>query len=123
MQRLRTWALTCAWAAVIVAVTAAPASTIPVTPNLPGVDKLVHAGLFGVLTWLALQARARDRGTQIPRWALVLCIAIFAAADEGLQRFVPGRGADIVDWIADMLGTLIAVRLFAAAPTRREIVS
>jgi len=123
MQRLRTWGLTLAWAAVIVAVTAAPASTLPAAPVVPGLDKLVHAGLFGILTWLALQARSRDRGLQMPRWTLLVAIAVFAAADEWLQHFVPGRGADAADWIADMVGTLIAVRLFAAAPMRQEIVS
>jgi VanZ family protein len=123
MQRLRTWGLTLAWAAVIVAVTAAPASTLPAAPLVPGADKLVHAVLFGALTWFALQARARDREARMPQWALVAAIAVFAAGDEWMQHFVPGRGADVADWIADMVGTLVAVRLFAAAPMRREIVS
>lgn len=123
MLRLRTWGLTLAWAVVIVAVTAAPASTLPAAPMLPGIDKLVHAGLFGILTWLALQARERDRGIYLPSWVLVLCLALFGAADEWLQRLVPGRGADFMDWMADIVGILIAVRFFAVAPARREIVS
>lgn len=123
MQRLRTWGLTLAWAAVIVAVTAAPASTLPSAPLLPGLDKLVHAVLFGVLAWLALSARARDHGIRVPLWILVVSLATFAAADEGLQRLVPGRGADWMDWMADMAGVLIAVWLYAMAPARREIVS
>lgn len=123
MQRLRTWGLTIAWAAVIVAVTGAPASTLPSAPLLPGLDKLVHAALFGVLAWLALHARARDRGAEIPTWILVMSLATFAALDEWLQHFVPGRGADWMDWLADMAGVLIAVRLFGMAPARREIVS
>lgn len=123
MQRLRTWGLTLAWAAVIVAVTAAPASTLPSAPLLPGLDKLVHAVLFGVLAWLALSARARDHGIRVPMWILIVSLATFAAADEGLQRLVPGRGADWMDWMADMAGVLIAVWLYAMAPARREIVS
>lgn len=123
MQRLRTWGLTLAWAAVIVAVTAAPASTLPSAPLLPGLDKFVHAVLFGVLAWLALNARARDRDIRVPMWILVVSLATFAAADEGLQRLVPGRGADWMDWMADMAGVLIALWLYAMAPARREIVS
>lgn len=123
MQRLRTWGLTIAWAAVIVAVTAAPASTLPSAPLLPGLDKLVHAGLFGILAWLALHARSRDRGAQFSTWILIVGLATFAALDEVLQRFVPGRGGDWMDWVADMAGVLIAVRLFGMAPARREIVS
>jgi VanZ family protein len=123
MQRLRTWGLTLAWAAVIVAVTLAPARTLPSAPLLPGMDKLVHAALFGILAWLALQARARDRAAYVPVWLLILGLATFAAADEWLQHFVPGRSADWMDWLADMAGVLMAVRLSGMAPARREIVS
>jgi VanZ family protein len=123
LMRLRTWGLTVAWAVVIVAVTAAPASTLPSAPILPGIDKLVHAGLFGILSWLALQARDRDRGVHLPSWMLVSGLALFAAADEWLQRLVPGRTASIMDWMADIVGILIAVWLFAVAPARRETVS
>lgn len=123
MQLLRTWGLTLAWAALIVTVTVMPATAIPSAPPVPGADKLVHAGLFGVLTWLALQARARDHTVRLPLWVLVVSIAIFAGADEWLQQFVPGRAADLLDWVADMAGTLIAAAIFTSAPLRREMTS
>jgi VanZ family protein len=86
-------------------------------------DKLVHAALFGVLTWLALQARERDRAPRMPLWLLVGAIAVFAGVDEGVQQFVPGRAADVLDWTADVAGSLVAVWLFRSAPRRREMIS
>jgi VanZ family protein len=123
MSRPRIWGLTLAWAVLLVALTVSPAPSSPLAPPVPGIDKLVHAVLFGVLTWLALQARERDRALRMPLWLLVAAIAVFAGVDEGMQQFVPGRAADVLDWTADVAGSLLAVWLFRSAPRRREMMS
>lgn len=117
------WWLTLAWAVLIVALTVSPLPPAGASLTVPGLDKLVHAALFGVLAWLALQARARGGQRRLPLWVLVVSIAMFAGADEWVQQFVPGRSADLLDWSADMSGVLVAVLIFISAPARREMTS
>jgi VanZ family protein len=77
----------------------------------PGADKLVHAGMYGVLG--ALLARAVGGATP-PRTLgrLLLGVLLFAVVDEWHQRFIPGRSADALDVVADVAGATVG---FAAA--------
>ena len=122
MAQLRMWWLTLAWAVLIVALTVAPMPDTGASLAVPGLDKLVHAALFGVLAWLALQARTRGGARRPPLWLLLVAIAVFAGADEWVQQFVAGRSADLMDWVADMTGVLSAM-ILASAPMRREMTS
>ena len=73
-------------------------------------DKIEHfiaygtlAGLLYVSLWLP-----RPRLWGLP--GIVLGIAaIYGALDEFLQKFVPSRSCDIRDWIADVIGALLAI--------------
>lgn len=121
MQSLRPWGPTIGWAALVTAATCLPASSAPAPALFPGADKLVHAGMFAVLTLLALRARERDSTRSPARWIVIAAIAAFAVADESVQRFVPGRQADIGDWFADMFGVVVALLLPSSALWRREI--
>lgn len=123
MAQLRMWWLTLAWAVLIVALTVAPMPDTGASLGVPGLDKLVHAALFGVLAWLALQARARGGARRPALWLLLVAIAVFAGADEWVQQFIAGRSADLLDWVADMTGMLSAVLILASAPLRREMTS
>ena len=69
-------------------------------------DKLIHFGLFFVLTWLgaryfAIAGRSSIRGLLL--WAAVF--VVYAALDEWLQTYV-GRSMSGGDWLADTLGVL-----------------
>jgi VanZ family protein len=66
-------------------------------------DKVVHAGYYGLIT-IALD-HGLARRTVFP--ALLAAIAI-GAADELHQRDVPGRTADPLDWLADIVGACVA---------------
>ncbi len=71
-------------------------------------DKVNHFVAFTVGGWLAAGAlRTSYPGigsTRAVALAVVL-VAAFGALDEGLQTLTPGRsGADLDDWIADVLG-------------------
>lgn len=123
MAQLRMWWLTLAWAVLIVVLTVAPMPVSGASLTVPGLDKLVHAALFGILAWLALQARARGGARRPPVWFLLVAIGVFAGADEWVQQFITGRSADLMDWIADMTGVLSAVLILASAPMRREMTS
>ena len=85
-------------------------STLPSAVFLfDGIDKLFHAGAYGVLAllvWLAL-----PRGNERTR-RVVLALALASAygvSDEVHQHWVPGRTTDVFDWMADTSGAALAV--------------
>jgi VanZ family protein len=93
------------------AVLFAPPSDVPSSP--PGVDKLVHAGLFLLL---ALTARWAGIGRSVVIGVLVL----YAAVSEVVQGLdVIGRDASPADWIADLLGVLAGLLVWAALSRAR----
>jgi hypothetical protein len=70
----------------------------------PYLDKVAHAGYFGVF------ALAVDRGLAV-RTVIPAIAAAFGlgAADELHQRDVPGRDSNVLDWCADAFGAVAAV--------------
>ncbi len=76
-------------------------------------DKLVHLAVYAVLGALAMASRplsaTERRG--IEYWRVCVLVAIYAALDELHQYFVPGRSADVLDWLADCAGVLLGAGL------------
>jgi len=79
-------------------------------------DKVVHAGIFVVLTLAGLLAA-------VPRVRLGVGLAAYAAVTEVLQATLPiQRDGDWRDWLADVTGVLLALLLgwpMARAAQRR----
>lgn len=82
-------------------------------PELPSAaflawDKLNHFLAFAAGGWLAASALRISipcRGNGGLLLAAALIVATFGAFDEMFQLLSPGRsGADLYDWIADLLG-------------------
>lgn len=96
-------------------------SNLP-APNtgLP-LDKVAHFVMYGVLgalaAWGARRIGRRGRG-----WGwLIAAGLLLGAADEWHQRTVPGRTADLLDWVADAAGFLLAFAVvYARVGTTRE---
>lgn len=83
----------------------APAGNVP--GALPGVDKLVHGGLF---LMLALTGRWAGLRSVVLGPALV----VYAGGSEVLQGLaVIGRTASVADWAADAAGVLAGLLLWA----------
>ena len=111
-----------AWAGVILAATSLPSSQVP-SVGVPHVDKLMHLGLYAVLGALVARALPRLAGAMPTRRTLLLAlagIALFGAADEWHQQWVPGRSADALDWCADVVGGTFALLLVARLRPRLE---
>jgi VanZ family protein len=90
---------------VSLAVLFAPPSDVPSSP--PGVDKLVHLGLF-----LLLALTGRWAGVR--RVALGAVLVGYAAVSEVVQGLdVVGRSASFADWCADVLGMIAGLLLWA----------
>ena len=67
-------------------------------------DKTVHFLYYGTMAFLLWVAAGR-RGKL---WVWI-AVAAIGATDEILQIWKPGRSADVDDWIADTLGSGIAL--------------
>lgn len=70
--------------------------------DLPGADKLLHAGAFGLLALLL------ERATRRPALSLLLA-ALYGVATELLQLTAAGRSADPFDALADLAGAGLAL--------------
>jgi VanZ family protein len=104
--RVRSYLPALAWAALIVLLSSRP--TLPV-PLEAGSDKIAHFGAYAVLGLLTARAFSATGYSAV---AAILAVILFGATDELHQSFVPGRSADLADWIADSLGAVAGVSLY-----------
>ena len=92
-------------------------------------DELVayaaHAFLFGVLAllvWRVLRDRPHtmlESPARPPLLGTVLLSALYAVTDEVHQLSTPGRQASLADWLADLVGILIATYLLTRRARQR----
>lgn len=96
---LRAWGPALVWAAVIFALSSRP--TLPIGLE-SGLDKVAHFAAYAVL------GAALAHGQRATGWSWLAALALglgYAFSDELHQSLVPGRSAELGDWIADALGT------------------
>jgi VanZ family protein len=72
-------------------------------------DKLQHSLAFGVLTILGLLAYARTRAEV---FRVIILLSIYGALIEILQTLSGWRYGELRDWLADVLGVVIAWGIF-----------
>ena len=86
--------------------TSDPARLIGFREELPWVLRTAlpaaHAISFFVLSVLALMTR-----WPVPRWEIVLILAIYGGMTEIIQGFLPPRAAEWTDWFQDLVGIAI----------------
>lgn len=103
------WAIVAAYMLAIFSASAGPGPDLPPVRNI---DKVLHAGAYAVLAWLAAWALTRGRlrsatgGVLVTAWAIA---AAYGATDELHQLFVPGRQSDVLDFAADAVGAAVGV--------------
>lgn len=98
-----------AWAGLIFWLSSRP--SLP-APGFPLSDKVFHFAAYFVLGLALSLAGLRPAAATAAGWA-------YGASDEVHQRFVPGRSADPLDWLADALGVAAAVYLHHRWRARR----
>jgi VanZ family protein len=109
---VRAGALVLASAMLFVIFTFAPALG---TLTVPPWDKLAHAGYFGGVAALLLVGLGVERGL------LALAFTSLAGvADEIHQMSVPGRHADVLDWLTDTAAAAVVIVLVRMIAARRE---
>jgi VanZ family protein len=86
-----------------------PGSAIPKLPGITWMDKLVHVGLFTILTMLWCRSFF-DWKIRVNKLFIILALLSLAygIAMEFVQKnFISNRSFDIMDMAADGLGSLI----------------
>jgi VanZ family protein len=83
-------------------------------------DKVVHAGAYFIMAVFAW--RSFIHYIKLP-YALAIISVVFCSVygglDEWHQSFVPGRMADVGDWIADTIGAAIGIGLLTRLNRRK----
>ncbi len=116
----RPWTAVVLWAVVIEALIIWPSPpAVPPSLDIVGLDKIVHAALFGVQAALAARALRTDAR---PWWPAFVGVVVFGAFTEFEQSFIPTRSMEMGDFLADAVGAAVGLALFAVwAPRRREL--
>ena len=93
-----------------------PGSSFKSTTELP-IDKIVHVILFGSLAWSfycffdqsTIQAL---KSVRAQAWAMIFCIVYGIAMEYYQKWYVPSRGFEVKDMIADAAGVIFALPLY-----------
>ncbi|PIR20575.1 MAG: teicoplanin resistance protein VanZ [Deltaproteobacteria bacterium CG11_big_fil_rev_8_21_14_0_20_47_16] len=102
------------YAAGIFYLSSGPSPDIP--PPFPNFDKVVHVTLYTGFSFFVARAVC-FQWKEISRMTLWLTIAIsslYGLSDEIHQFFVPTRSCDVLDWCADVVGSVLGVFVFSA---------
>lgn len=87
--------------------------------NVP--DKLAHFLVYGLLATLIVRTDVfRERGNLGMLYAVGVA-SLYGVTDEWHQYYVPGRFADVYDWLADTLGAFLAAALYTKWNLYRKI--
>lgn len=75
-----------------------------------GWDKANHFTAFGTLAFIGLQGLRAGPGR---RWIVLAMLLAYGVLIELVQSQIPGRDAEAMDVVADMIGAVIGVGLHA----------
>jgi len=78
-------------------------------------DKLLHFTAYAVLGALFFRAFSKQRFANNIRLTMILSMlsaTLYGLSDELHQSYVPYRNADLMDALADMLGSICGVYFF-----------
>jgi len=84
-------------------------------PNLPYLDKLIHFAVYAILGVLFFRAFRTQRFKENINMVIMLSIlssSLYGMSDEVHQYFVPHRDADIMDFFADVMGSICGLYIF-----------
>lgn len=82
-------------------------------PLIPGLDKIVHGIMFGILTLtLSIDYSRKWHDFKAVPLVMLICFGTCSAAFGGLVEIAQGtmglgREADVADWVADIAGCIV----------------
>ncbi|MBC8189796.1 MAG: VanZ family protein [Puniceicoccaceae bacterium] len=84
-------------------------------------DKLGHFLVFGLLATAILRTPKLRDLRQRSLLMAALIASLYGGFDEVRQSFTPGRSVELADWLADTLGALVAVLVYARWHSYRRL--
>ena len=99
----RAWGAVILWLAFQLSLTSMPGSMLPPLPHFR-IDWVAHFCLYfglGFLIARAWRVSARRAVLLALVWPLLSAFGVF---DEWHETFIPGRGAEVMDWLMDTTG-------------------
>jgi VanZ family protein len=105
------------WLAFVEVLTSLPGSALPSLSDFPPwADKVVHFGMYGMLGVLLARVGVLENWSRRRLVLTAVMVSLFGVLDELHQLFIPGRDAEVGDWLADTLGSAsgFAVLLWVA---------
>ena len=81
-------------------------------PSLPYIDKVIHFAVYAILGILFFRAFRTQQFKENINMVIMLSIlssSLYGMSDEVHQYFVPHRDADIMDFLADVAGSICGV--------------
>jgi VanZ family protein len=81
-------------------------------PDVPNIDKVLHAGIYGLLAatiLFAVNHRLRHTRPLLTGIMVVFFCMLYGISDEFHQSFIPGRTASLYDLAADTIGAIVTV--------------
>jgi VanZ family protein len=115
IQLLYYWLPLIAYCLMIFVQSAYPSPEI--IPQRPLIDKLLHFlayALMGILFFRAYRTLPIHKNYNLLILISMLSAILYGVSDEIHQHFVPWRHADLMDALADALGSVFGVFLYAA---------
>lgn len=105
---LLAWIPTLGWAGFIFLLSTMSGSQKP-PPWILSNDKVVHAVLFGILSFCVYFALRKGHGKSAWLAALFafLAASLYGGSDEIHQMWTPNRVPDLMDWVADAVGAAL----------------
>jgi len=99
-------------------------SSYPVAPLVPQTvvsqDKLIHFAVFGLLATALYRAAIVNVSVSTATIIAISTTALFGLLDELHQGFTPDRHMNVYDWLADVLGAIIAVSVYRCWKTYQQ---
>ncbi len=116
-----------AWFFVVLFLICLPVTEIPEVTWLDKIyfDKLVHAGLFAMLTllfcWPFYNSTFNNKERLQYFIKIAFAVSVWGLTTEFIQKyFISGRAFDLVDWAADSFGAFIAYLFCKKVFTKTE---
>lgn len=113
--RLPLWLMSAIALAILLWLTLMPSADLPEAPTIPFVDKWAHVVAFGLVASAIIFDWGRRNGrVTLSMWLLTaLGMTVLGVVIEGLQNGMGlGRGAEVMDVVADAAGALLLPLLF-----------
>lgn len=106
------------WSLIILWIISIPGTSIPSSKlfDIPHFDKLVHAAVFAVFTFLLTYGLRMQQIIVLNKYPYTISLlvgVVYSMLTEWIQlRFVDSRSGELYDLIADLAGCLMGVLLY-----------